>query len=710
MAPLKLSLNWYRRFFVTILVVSVSYGALYVTHTAVTKPLFNGGAFDILALIGAGLSLSAAVIGLIMAKKQPATKLGAIALIAFLFFAITTAYSVQQSGGVASPFIAFWGLVVFFSPLFGAYGWLPTIVMTGSYTAAAYLNQDLSVSAMVAIALSSVLPLGAGLFILRDHTDQPDPSGTNVKHLASQLSEVATKSEIIINAIGDGVIAVDAKGIVQLINPAAQKMLGWSKQDALLLNYKSILRLTDEHGKAVEDSQNPIQLVLNNNQQEHNNKLVALTKTDQKVSVAVTVSPIDTTGSGVIVIFRDVTKERAEGREQAEFISTASHEMRTPVASIEGYLGLAINPSTATIDQRAHDFIKKAQDSAQHLGRLFQDLLDVSRSEDGRMTSIPKVTDLVPFVQSLVEGLNQKALEKGLKLSFNPGQASAQRKLMPVYYVHQDPSHMREVIDNLIENAIKYTPEGEVTVDIAGSEDRVIVSIKDTGLGIPAEDISHLFQKFYRIDNVDRQEIGGTGLGLYLSRRLVESMNGRLWAESTFKEGSTFFVELPRISTSEAETIKRQEESAQSMGPVSIPIQTPADEPVVVTPPVPAPVASAPQPVPQAPAPATPVTAAQQQPIPVTAAPVQAQAAVQPTPQPVAPAPQPLQQPPVTPVQQAPQPAQQPQRPADIQPAPAVRPATTVPRGESLTREQIAERVRQLEALSQQQREESTGR
>lgn len=744
MAPLKLSLAWYRRLFIAIIAASVVYGTLYVMHTAITKPLFNGGGFDVIALSGTVASLLLAVTGLFISRKHtPAT----VALLAFLVFAVTTAYSVQQSGGVESPFIAFWGLVVFFSPIFGAYGWLPTLIMTGSYTAGAYLNQDLTIGTSIGIALSSVLPLGLGLYIFRDHAERPDPSGNNVKHLASQLSEVATKSEIIINAIGDGVIAVDAKGIIQLINPAAQKILGWSKQDALLLNYKSVFRLTDEHSQPIEAGADPVQQVLNTNQQLHNNKLIARTKADQKVSVAITVSPIDTTGSGVIVIFRDVTKERAEEREQAEFISTASHEMRTPVASIEGYLGLALNANTATIDDRARDFITKAQDSAQHLGRLFQDLLDVSMSEDGRMTSIPKVTDMAPFIQSLVENLTHKAEEKGLKLVFNAGQAGAQRKLMPVYYVHQDPSHMREIVDNLIENAVKYTLEGEVTVDIAGSEDRVVISVKDTGLGIPAEDLPHLFQKFYRVANTDRQEIGGTGLGLYLTRRLAESMNGRIWAESTFKEGSTFFVELPRISTAEAETLLKQEAAAQPSQPVSIPITSADDTPpeatieptaaheLTSTAQPPATEMQTPEPV-AAPAVAMPVAA----PAPAaTSAPAPAQPVAQPAPQPQQPQPpvqqvapqlavqQPIaQQPatPVTPVAPAPlaqAPAPQPQVAAQPQPVqtapvssepqrPTVQPARNVPRGESLTRDQIAERVRQLEALSQQQREQSLGR
>ena len=116
-------------------------------------------------------------------------------------------------------------------------------------------------------------------------------------------------------------------------------------------------------------------------------KFSLTTGSGKKLIVSLVVSPIGDIGSGVIIVFRDITKTKSDEREQAEFISTASHEMRTPVASIEGYLGLALNPNTAQIDQKARDFIEKAHASAQHLGRLFQDLLDVSKADDGRLSN-----------------------------------------------------------------------------------------------------------------------------------------------------------------------------------------------------------------------------------------------------------------------------------------------------------------------------------
>lgn len=663
MTPLRLSYIWYRRLYVALFVASVGYVVLYALPLLEVQVIPEEVSVDTITAAGGLLVAVASIVLFILAKKITSFL---PAFLTFAVFLLTTSYLVQSSGGVDSSFLVLWALAIFIAPIFGAYGWLPALVLISSYVASAYLSDGLPIETIVLIVLGSVVPLIAGVVLWRETPDSEEQSSKNVKHLASQLSEVATKSEIVINAIGDGVIAVDSQGIIQLINPAAQEILGWGKQDALMLSYKSILKLTDTNGTDIDSSQDPIQEVLNNNQQARSNKLTVLTSSGKKLSIALVVSPIGDVGSGAIAVFRDTTNERAEEREQAEFISTASHEMRTPVASIEGYLGLALNPATATIDAKARDFIMKAHEAAEHLGRLFQDLLDVSKSEDGRMTSLPRVIDVVPFAQTIVQGLTQKAADKGLKLTFAPGTGSdhGTKKIMPVYFVNLDNDHIREVLDNLLENGIKYTPEGEVRVDVTGTEDKVIISIKDTGLGIPTEDISHLFQKFYRVDNMDRQSIGGTGLGLYLCRRLVEAMQGRLWVESSFGSGSTFFVELPRIDSQEANRLKEEQsrQTTQAAAPKSIPVTftqspeaTPAPEPTPITVSEPTPVKAAPQ----------YVTA------PVAAAPSPA-----PTPEPTVVSPTPV----------------------------TATPATTVPRGESLSRDQINERVRQLEALAQQQR------
>lgn len=556
-------------------------------------------------------------------------------LVVYLFLAATAGLLVVQTGGVASAFIMLWLLVAFFAGIFAIYGWLPIILATGIFATLKYLDGDFDANALAVVAFSSLLPTVIGILIWR--TKVTTEADKNVKNLANELSEVANRSEIVINAIGDGVIAIDAQGTIQLINPAAQEILGWGKQDALMLNYKSILQMTDLTNKELDPSADPIMQVLNTNQQVRSNTLILKSKSGKKITSSLVISPIGGAGGGVITVFRDMTKEKAEEREQAEFISTASHEMRTPVASIEGYLGLALNPNTAQIDAKARDFIMKAHDAAQHLGSLFQDLLDVSKSEDGRLANNPKVVDIMAYTETIVQGLNQKAIDKGLTLTFNPNGSAGQKTITPVYFVNQDNDHIREVIDNLIENAIKYTPQGSVVVDVTGTDSKVVVSIKDSGLGIPAEDVPHLFQKFYRVDNQDRQQIGGTGLGLYLSRRLAETMQGRLYLESVHGQGSTFFLELPRITSLDAEQLRQQQTIQAAAAAQAASQAPPAAEPGL--PPV------------VAPRPETPQSA-----------------------QPVA-------------------------------DEGGVKAATTVPRGESLSREQIMAHVRELEAMSKANQE-----
>jgi hypothetical protein len=167
----------------------------------------------------------------------------------------------------------------------------------------------------------------------------------------------------------------------------------------------------------------------------------------------------------------------------------------------------------------------------------------------------------VPFIHEIVQGLTPKATEKGLRILYKPIPDTVvddNRQINPVYYVNADRDHLREVSNNLIENAIKYTPKGDVVVDVTGDTTHVVISIADTGIGIPREDQAHLFQKFYRVDNSDTRQIGGTGLGLYLCRRLVETMGGRIWADSEYKKGSTFSVELTRLDHDEATRLIEQ--------------------------------------------------------------------------------------------------------------------------------------------------------
>lgn len=510
--------------------------------------------------LAAGVASLTLIVSFIAYLWAPRNGSGVPALGVYLLLAASSGVLIVTNGGSESPFVALWMVVAVFAGVFGMFGIVPLLAATLGYLAMELSGGSLTRGDVITTVLVGQLPLVVSYVLWhqqrRRSTDAP---GTRAyRQLASELSQVTGKSEVVINAIADGVIALDSKGAIELLNPAAQHIIGWGKQDALSLNYQSVLQLRNEKGEELTPSTDPIAQVLASNKEIDMSYLQLITNSGKKRLIALTISPVGQVGDGVIVVFRDVTNERQEERAQAEFISTASHEMRTPVASIEGYLGLALNPQTAQVDPKAREFIGKAQQSAQHLGRLFQDLLDVSRADDGRLVNRPKVIDLVEFVGEVVQGLQPKAVEKNLRMIFKPDPDgnnkpdTNDRRLSPVYYVNVDPDHLREVVANLVENAIKYTPKGDVAIDISGTQDRTTISVTDSGIGIAAEDIPHLFQKFYRIDNSATREIGGTGLGLYLCRRLTEAMEGRIWVESQLQQGSTFFVELPRVSHEDA--------------------------------------------------------------------------------------------------------------------------------------------------------------
>ena len=512
----------------------------------------------VLASATAVYSLSAYI--LVKDKKAQIT-----GLIAFAAMCITVTVLIGMTGSLHSPFVALWLLIAVFSGLFGAI-MLGTFALVGNTYAILQIAAGAETGSTAAILLLVVeAPLIVSALIwYQKHAPAKDTLA--VSALQQELSQVASRSDIIINSIADGVVVIDAKGVLQLLNPAAQTMLGWPNHDAVGLDYRSVIKLTDGMGNQVTDDLSPIHQVMASNKSISDSNLTLVSKSNKKISLSLVVLPVGvySPASGVIAVFRDITREKEEERQQAEFISTASHEMRTPVAAIEGYLGLAMNPSTAVIDDKARMYLQKAHESTQHLGKLFQDLLTVSKAEDARLIPKQQAIDIISFTREIVDSLSQRAKDKGLFVNFAPGNEGEHSKILPAYYAFVDPDQMREVISNLVDNAIKYTKQGSVTIDVTGDADNITVSVADTGIGIPPEDLPHLFQKFYRVDNSDTREIGGTGLGLYISRRLTEANSGHITTTSAYGKGSIFSVQMPRISNERATKLLNSPQSATS--------------------------------------------------------------------------------------------------------------------------------------------------
>jgi PAS domain S-box-containing protein len=363
-------------------------------------------------------------------------------------------------------------------------------------------------------------------------------------------------NELVLQAIHEGVLIIGSEGNIQLANPAACKLIGRSQEEILDVYFDSVINLLDKTGNRITEARNPIWEAWKGREFKEETRDLDIVASDSGHNTPVSIIISKTTDANeksiLVVTLRDIDQELKEEHERSEFISTASHEMRTPVASIEGYLGLALNPTTATIDDRAKGFLEKAHENSKHLGRLFQDLLDTTKLDDGQITPHMQPVEIVNLVKQISDAQIPNIKKKGLDYQFGSGAIDQQlgggKHIEQVIYASVDPDFLREVINNVIENAIKYTPSGWVTVNVRADNYNVQIVIQDTGIGIARDEISHIFQKFYRVDNRDTREIGGTGLGLYLVKQRVEAMNGRIWAESEIGKGTKFIILMPRIS------------------------------------------------------------------------------------------------------------------------------------------------------------------
>ena len=501
-------------------------------------------------------------------------------LVLAMIQAITIFSLVHTTGRMESPFIIWWGLATVMSGIFGIYGSGGTAFITTVYFVSTTTGADgkTNYSLQVIITLGVLLTISviSQFFWRRLYTDQ---DSTRVASLRGQLKANQQQSEILVQSLTDGVLLLDTEGVISLMNPAAATMTGWSIEDGIGSDYRSVLTLKNEDGSELQPEDNPFTRIFQT--RTATTKILQLFSHGGKVlTVSLVTSPVINPKSdelsGAVAVFRDISVAHQTDKQRADFVSTASHEMRTPVAAIEGYLQLALNEKVSKIDPKARNYLEKALDSTHHLGQLFQDLLTSAKAEDGRLVSHPVVVELGSYLENLAEAFRFAADKKGLLTDFifgtsgnNTGSQAGEHVVRPLYYVHVDPDRLREVITNLFDNAVKYTPSGKISLGLTGNNDVVQLFVKDTGPGIPPEDLPHLFQKFYRVDNSATRTIGGTGLGLFISKKIIELYKGRVWAESTVGKGSTFYINLPRISAQRAEELKTAEAQSSSSTPIS---------------------------------------------------------------------------------------------------------------------------------------------
>jgi signal transduction histidine kinase len=256
--------------------------------------------------------------------------------------------------------------------------------------------------------------------------------------------------------------------------------------------------------------------------------------------VACTVSPLVLAGRpiGAIELFRDISTEYEIDRMKSDFISLASHQLRTPLSAIKTYSHMLIDGFMGPLAPEQRKALRTIVSASNRMNELISTLLNVSRIETGNVIVSAKKINLNHIVDEIFKELALSADNKQITLS-------TKLPASPVI-IKGDNLIVKEILINMVSNAIKYTPNGgQVLVQIRKGSRNVLISVKDNGMGIPKSAREQLFSKFYRAQNVVRHETSGTGLGLYLVKGLVETLNGKIWFESIENRGSTFYVRLP---------------------------------------------------------------------------------------------------------------------------------------------------------------------
>ncbi|MBK0347299.1 cell wall metabolism sensor histidine kinase WalK [Aerococcaceae bacterium zg-ZJ1578] len=351
-----------------------------------------------------------------------------------------------------------------------------------------------------------------------------------VKVKESQESIEAERQRLdgILRHMTDGVIGTDRRGNVLLVNERAVELLNLKQQDALGISILSLLGIKENY--SVKD------LLVGDNE-------VLINRPDGTILKGEIAIIRRDTGfvTGLVCVLTDITEQEKTEQERREFVSNVSHELRTPLTSVKSYSEALIDGAWKD-NQIAPQFLDVIQSETNRMIRMIGNLLDLSKIDGGQIKPQMELIDFKRIVAHILDRF-VFTLENGeSEKKYTIHRDFTNREI----YLEIDQDRMTQVIDNIMNNAIKYSPDGgEIFVKIEETENVVILSIQDEGLGIPQKDIPHLFERFYRVDKARSRDQGGTGLGLAISKEVVELHGGRIWVESEENKGSTFFVELP---------------------------------------------------------------------------------------------------------------------------------------------------------------------
>jgi len=330
-------------------------------------------------------------------------------------------------------------------------------------------------------------------------------------------------------------------------------MTGWKDAEAIGLKCWNVMNLKNDTDVSVCQKDCPAMAVWNTGENVMRDDTCFVKKRgNKKIQISSSYSPIkDKNGklTGAICVFRDITAGKEVERQRSEFVSTASHELRTPITAMEGYLELIENTKICSIDDKAQEYAEKARNVALGMSTLVKNLLAVTKIEEGKVQTNITNFSIHDLSSEVVEALGPNAKNRNLYLKIVEatnqkivGEKAVGRSLN----VTADREQIREVLFNLVENGLKFTQQGGVSLSITYDKDFATVCVADTGMGIPADGQKHIFEKFYRYDNSATREVGGTGLGLFITRSIVEMFGGSIWLESQTGKGTRFYFTIPR--------------------------------------------------------------------------------------------------------------------------------------------------------------------
>lgn len=370
---------------------------------------------------------------------------------------------------------------------------------------------------------------------LRNEKDREKELAESLKHIEKEKAQ----DEALLTSMGDAVIAINQDRKIVIFNRAASQLTRYTADEALNSSYDTILKFLNE--KDDEPAEDFIKRSFGGEIYEKSEHLMILRKDDEKIPVSPSVGLILSPGkkvNGLVVVLRDITEERKLDRLKDEFVSVASHELRTPMSAIKSLISMIFDKDFGPISSGLEDPLKDMALSIDRLIQLVNDMLDVSRIEAGRVKISLSDVPVKDVIEESVDLMKPLAKQKELAIEIEPFELNI---------VQADPNKFKQIINNLIGNAIKFTDKGKITVSsYKDNEQLVNISITDTGVGIAPQDKDKLFAKFSQIFSSQQGKPAGTGLGLYISREFARKMGGDLWIDhSEVGKGSTFTFSLP---------------------------------------------------------------------------------------------------------------------------------------------------------------------